>query len=155
MRRLLVWLAMALAGWGVVVFLTWILDLVLWRISRDYIHAPNEFLRLGVRAGPVVGTFLAAVATTRNHPLPASRAVVKAFFVIWCCSVVAAIGVAGALAIASHFSTTVQTLERLLPVRREAFCMGLTYGYAIGLGLGVSCATRILVMSRRSRREPG
>jgi hypothetical protein len=67
---------------------------------------------------------------------------------------VIAIGLAGGFAIASEFLTTVQTLEHLLPVRREAFCTGLAYGGAIGLAVGVVSATRILLIDRGSCGNP-
>src|SRR5262245_31606276 len=112
MTRLLIWSAIAFSGWGIVSLQAWIMDMLLWQVSWDYIYAPHEFLRSGLRIGLVVGALLAAVATIGARALPTSRSCLRAFAALCCCPLVLALGGAGTMAVGTRFLNSVQNSER-------------------------------------------
>lgn len=149
MKRSAVWFAVTAGSWGSVILLAAILDCVLWRVSRDYIYAPREFLRQGLTMGAFMGTTFAAAATMLSDPLPSRRAVLRGVFWFYGITCGFALVAAGCSAVFSRPLTSASATEQLLPGRREAFCTGLIHGGRAGLIVGAVGAVVILVTDRR------
>ncbi|MBX3441667.1 MAG: hypothetical protein KF774_04610 [Planctomyces sp.] len=149
MSRIAWWVLLTGGGWLLAAGAGALLDGIFWSLSRDYVYGPREFLREGVRLGPLVGTMVAAAATVGDGAVPSWRSLrgSLATLVAWVAGCAVACALIGA--VAAWWSADSNFSRLLAPPRRVGFCRGLAAGTAIGTAIGVWWTTVRIVQSRR------
>ncbi len=143
------WSGTLLVFFGIGALTGFLLDIVVWQISYDYVYAPNFFLRNGIRFGFIIGAIVAFIGTFFELDRVTLNQWSFSVLILLICTLAggAILGILfGVLAKSGFIYSDTQTV---IPLSRLYFCDGLSKGTIWGGAVGAIMFLRFIAKASR------
>jgi len=153
MKSWIVWGGTLLCFIAIGAIVGFLLDVLVWHVSYDYVYAPGYFFHSGIKTGFYAGSFVAFLITfIDSNSLTLIQCCVAALL-LSCCIVLGSVCLAVGYGLLAKVGLIYSQHKTVIPLTRLYFCDGLIKGAVLGGLVGALVVLRFFTNCSRNARN--